>query len=81
MEGEGEIRQTAAKLDHQTNEEMPMLRNARIATSGSAKTAWFKDSEGNILAISPLGFQHSALVPRYQELLVRDTGEDNSCAN
>jgi len=23
-----------------------------IATAGSAKTAWFKDTEGNILAVS-----------------------------
>jgi hypothetical protein len=25
-----------------------------IATGGSAKTAWFKDSEGNILAVSQI---------------------------
>jgi hypothetical protein len=26
-----------------------------IATMGSSKTAWFKDTEGNILAISQFG--------------------------
>jgi len=25
---------------------------SRIATAGGAKTAWFKDTEGNILAVS-----------------------------
>jgi len=33
--------------------DMPGLKTADgIATAGGAKTAWFKDSEGNILAIS-----------------------------
>jgi catechol 2,3-dioxygenase-like lactoylglutathione lyase family enzyme len=33
--------------------EMPGLKTVNsIATGGGAKTAWFKDSEGNILAIS-----------------------------
>ena len=32
---------------------MPLLKTVNsIATGGGAKTAWFKDSEGNILAIS-----------------------------
>ena len=30
---------------------MPGMKNS-IATGGGAKTAWFKDTEGNILAIS-----------------------------
>ena len=33
--------------------DMPQLKTENsIASSGSARTAWFKDSEGNILAIS-----------------------------
>jgi hypothetical protein len=33
--------------------DMPGIKTANsIATAGGAKTAWFKDSEGNILAIS-----------------------------
>lgn len=33
--------------------DMPGIKMVnRIATAGGAKTAWFKDSEGNILAIS-----------------------------
>jgi phosphoribulokinase len=33
--------------------DMPNLKTVNsIATGGGAKTAWFKDSEGNILAIS-----------------------------
>jgi len=33
--------------------DMPGLKMKNsIATGGGAKTAWFKDSEGNILAIS-----------------------------
>ena len=32
--------------------DMPGLRKNSIATAGGAKTAWFKDSEGNILAVS-----------------------------
>jgi catechol 2,3-dioxygenase-like lactoylglutathione lyase family enzyme len=33
--------------------DMPgMNKNTGIATAGGAKTAWFKDTEGNILAVS-----------------------------
>jgi hypothetical protein len=33
--------------------DMPGIKTVNsIATAGGAKTAWFKDSEGNILAIS-----------------------------
>jgi catechol 2,3-dioxygenase-like lactoylglutathione lyase family enzyme len=33
--------------------DMPgMNKNSGIATAGGAKTAWFKDTEGNILAVS-----------------------------
>ena len=32
--------------------DMPGLKTVnRIATGGGAKTAWFKDTEGNILAV------------------------------
>jgi len=32
---------------------MPGIKTVNsVATGGGAKTAWFKDSEGNILAIS-----------------------------
>ena len=35
--------------------DMPgMNKNSGIATAGGAKTAWFKDTEGNILAVSQL---------------------------
>lgn len=32
--------------------EMPGMNTNGIATAGGAKTAWFKDTEGNILAVS-----------------------------
>ena len=32
--------------------EMPGMNTSGIATAGGAKTAWFKDTEGNILAVS-----------------------------
>jgi len=33
--------------------DMPEMKTVNsIATTGGAKTAWFKDSEGNILAVS-----------------------------
>ena len=33
--------------------DMPGIKTVNsIATAGGAKTAWFKDSEGNILAVS-----------------------------
>ena len=33
--------------------DLPLLKTVNgIATAGGAKTAWFKDSEGNILAVS-----------------------------
>ena len=32
--------------------DMPGMNTNGIATAGGAKTAWFKDTEGNILAVS-----------------------------
>jgi hypothetical protein len=32
--------------------DMPGMNTSGIATAGGAKTAWFKDTEGNILAVS-----------------------------
>ena len=45
-----DLKARGVQFEHYTMPGVTMKNN--IATAGSAKTAWFKDSEGNILAIS-----------------------------
>lgn len=50
---EAEVAQLKAKGVVFEEYDMPGLRTVNsIATGGGAKTAWFKDTEGNIMAIS-----------------------------
>ena len=44
-----ELKARGVKFEHY---EMPGMNTNGIATAGGAKTAWFKDTEGNILAVS-----------------------------
>ena len=47
-EGEAGFRQREREVIDEVTRESPIV----LATGGGAKTAWFKDTEGNILAIS-----------------------------
>ncbi len=52
--------------------DMPGLKTVNsIATGGGAKTAWFKDTEGNILAVSQRIRLESGVRVRSQKLEVR----------
>jgi predicted enzyme related to lactoylglutathione lyase len=45
-----ELKSRGVKFEEYNMPGMPMTNS--IATAGGAKTAWFKDTEGNILAVS-----------------------------
>ena len=50
---EAEVRELKARGVVFEEYDMPGIKTVNsIATAGGAKTAWFKDSEGNILAMS-----------------------------
>jgi hypothetical protein len=44
-----ELKRRGVQFEHY--DDMPGERSGDIVTAGGAKAAWFKDSEGNIMAV------------------------------